>query len=129
MSSSVNAEVPKASFPLIKEELKKQIPRITLLVALSLIGTGTGLVQPLFFKMLLDTAIPAADVRLIGLLLIGMVIDCPFSAPALTLAITTCAPTSAKVSPSVCARTCLTISCTSVSPTWSTSPPENISFA
>ncbi len=73
MSSSVNAEVPKTSFPLIKEELRKQIPRITLLVALSLIGTGIGLVQPLLFKMLLDTAIPAADVRLIGLLLVGMV--------------------------------------------------------
>lgn len=73
MSSSVNAEVPKTSFPLIKEELKKQIPRITLLVALALIGTGIGLVQPLLFKQLLDTAIPAADVRLIGILLVGMV--------------------------------------------------------
>ncbi len=73
MSSSVNAEEPRTSFPLIKEELKKQIPRIMLLVALSLIGTGVGLVQPLLFKQLLDTAIPAADVRLIGLLLVGMV--------------------------------------------------------
>ena len=73
MSSSVNAEEARTSFPLVKEELKKQIPRITLLVALSLIGTGIGLVQPLLFKQLLDTAIPAADVRLIGLLLIGMV--------------------------------------------------------
>ena len=53
--------------------MKKQIPRITLLLALSLIGTGIGLVQPLLFKHLLDTAIPAADVRLIGLLLVGMV--------------------------------------------------------
>lgn len=33
MSSSVNAEEPRTSFPLIKEELKKQIPRISLLVA------------------------------------------------------------------------------------------------
>ena len=73
MSSSVNAEEPRTSFPLIKEELKKQIPRITLLVTLSLIGTGVGLVQPLLFKQLLDTAIPTADVGLIGLLLVGMV--------------------------------------------------------
>ena len=72
MSSSVDAEEPKTSFPLIKEELKKQIPRITLLVAISLIGTVIGLVQPLLFRQLLDTAIPAADVKLIGLLLIGM---------------------------------------------------------
>ncbi len=33
----------------------------------------SGLIQPLLFKHLLDTAIPAADVRLIGLLLVGMV--------------------------------------------------------
>ena len=74
MSSSVNAEEPRTSVPLIKEELKKQIPRIALLVALSLIGTGVGLVQPFLFKLLIDTAIPAADLRLIGLLLVGMVV-------------------------------------------------------
>ena len=68
-----SSQTPKSSFTLLKEELRKQIPRITLLVALSLIGTGVGLVQPLLFKQLLDTAIPAADVRLIGLLLVGMV--------------------------------------------------------
>ena len=73
MSSSVKAGEPRTSFPLIKEELKKQIPRITLLVTLSLIGTGVGLVQPLLFKQLLDTAIPTADVGLLGLLLVGMV--------------------------------------------------------
>lgn len=73
MSGSIHPEAPKAAFPLIKEELKKQFPRITLLVFLSLFGAGVGLVQPLLFKQLLDTAIPAADVRLIGLLLVGMV--------------------------------------------------------
>ena len=73
MSGSIHPEAPKAAFPLIKEELKKQFPRITLLVFLSLVGAGVGLVQPLLFKQLLDTAIPAADVRLIGLLLVGMV--------------------------------------------------------
>ena len=73
MRSPANKPLPQTSFTLIKEELKKQIPRITLLVALSLIGTGIGLVQPLLYKMLLDTTIPAADVRLIGLLLVGMV--------------------------------------------------------
>lgn len=33
MSASIHPEAPKAAFPLIKEELKKQIPRISLLVA------------------------------------------------------------------------------------------------
>ena len=74
MTSSASSEEPRTSFPLIKEELKKQIPRITLLVALALIGTAVGLVQPFLFKLLIDTAIPTADLRLIGLLLVGMVV-------------------------------------------------------
>ncbi len=74
MSPSANSEEPRTSFPLIKEELKKQIPRITLLVALALIGTAVGLIQPFLFKLLIDTAIPTADLRLIGLLLVGMVV-------------------------------------------------------
>ncbi len=32
------------------------------------------MIQPYLFKLLLDTAIPAADLRLIGLLLVGMVL-------------------------------------------------------
>ncbi len=74
MPSSVNTEVPQSAFTLLKEELRNQIPRITLLFALALIGTAVGLIQPFLFKLLLDTAIPAADLRLIGLLLVGMVI-------------------------------------------------------
>ncbi len=66
--------MPKSAFTLLKEELKKQIPRIALLFALALISTGIGLIQPFLFKLLIDTAIPTADVRLIGLLLAGMVI-------------------------------------------------------
>ena len=69
-----NTETPNSSFTLLKEELRKQIPRISLLVALALIGTGVALIQPYLFKLLLDTAIPTADVRLIGLLLAGMMI-------------------------------------------------------
>lgn len=74
MRSPANTQILKTSFALLKEELKKQTPRIALLLALALIGTGIGLIQPLLFKLLLDTAIPTADVRLIGLLLVGMVI-------------------------------------------------------
>ena len=128
MSSSFNAEEPKTSFPLIKEELKKQIPRITLLVALSLIGTGVGLVQPLLFKQLLDTAIPAADVRLIGLLLVGMVIVPVLSAASAPPTITS-VPTLAKASPNACAATCSTTSCTSASPTWNSSRQESTFIA
>lgn len=64
----------KRSFQLLKMELRGQIPRLILLVALAVVGTGVGLIQPLLFKSLLDDAIPAADVRQIGLLLVGMVI-------------------------------------------------------
>ncbi len=74
MRSRVDGELSKKSFPLLKEELKKQIPRITLLVLLAIIGTGIGLIQPLLFKALIDSAIPTADLKLIGLLLVGMVI-------------------------------------------------------
>ncbi len=49
-------ETPNSSFTLLKEELRKQIPRISLLVALALIYI----------------AIPTADMRLTGLLLTGM---------------------------------------------------------
>lgn len=74
MRSPTSTEIPQSAFTVLKEELKKQIPRITILFALALIGTGIGLIQPLLFKLLIDTAIPTADVRLIGLLLISMVI-------------------------------------------------------
>ncbi len=66
--------VPKRSFGLLKEELKEQVPRIVLLIFVAVLGTGVGLIQPLLFKALIDTAIPTADLRLIGLLLAGMVI-------------------------------------------------------
>jgi len=69
-----STETPNSSFTLLKEELRKQIPRISLLVALALIGTGGALIQPYLFKLLIDTAIPTADVRLIGFLLAGAVI-------------------------------------------------------
>ena len=74
MRSFANKPFPQTSFTLLKEELRNQIPRLTLLFALALIGTAVGLIQPFLFKLLLDTAIPAADLRLIGLLLVGMVI-------------------------------------------------------
>ena len=53
-----STETPNSSFTLLKEELRKQIPRISLLVALALIGTGVALIQPCLFKLLIDTAIP-----------------------------------------------------------------------
>ena len=74
MRSRDDGEMPKRSFRLLKEELRKQIPRITLLVLLAILGTGVGLIQPLLFKALIDSAIPTADLQLIGLLLAGMVI-------------------------------------------------------
>ena len=74
MHSQVKGEMPQRSFTLLRDELGKQIPRITLLVVLAILGTGIGLIQPLLFKVLLDSAIPDADVRLIALLLVGMVI-------------------------------------------------------
>ena len=74
MHSQVYGEMPQRSFTLLRDELGKQIPRITLLVVLAILGTGIGLIQPLLFKVLLDSAIPDADVRLIALLLVGMVI-------------------------------------------------------
>ena len=74
MCPQVKGELPQRSFNLLRDELGKQIPRITLLVFLAIFGTGIGLIQPFLFKVLLDTAIPDADVRLIALLLVGMLI-------------------------------------------------------
>ncbi len=74
MSSRYEGGMPKRSFGLLKEELRKQIPRIALLIFVSILGTGVGLIQPLLFKALIDTAIPTSDLRLIGMLLVGMVI-------------------------------------------------------
>ena len=74
MRSPTSTEIPQSAFTLLKEELKRQGPRIAILFALALIGTAIGLIQPFLFKLLIDTAIPTADVRLIGLLLVGMVI-------------------------------------------------------
>ena len=74
MRSPTATAPPQSAFTLLREELKRQIPRITLLFALALIGTAVGLVQPFLFKLLIDTAIPTADLRLIGLLLVGMVV-------------------------------------------------------
>lgn len=74
MRMQSNSEGPNASFTLLKNELRKQVPRISLLVALALIGTGVALIQPYLFKLLIDTAIPAADLRLVGLLLVRMLI-------------------------------------------------------
>ena len=73
MRSPTSNQAPKSSFALLKEELRRQISRITLLFALALLGTAIGLIQPFLFKLLIDTAIPTADLRLIGLLLLGMV--------------------------------------------------------
>ena len=74
MGPQETTEIPQSAFTFLKEELRSQLPRIALLFALALISTGIGLIQPLLFKLLIDTAIPTADVRLIGFLLIGMVI-------------------------------------------------------
>ncbi len=74
MRPPTGTALPLSAFTLLREELKRQIPRITLLFALALIGTAIGLIQPFLFKLLIDTAIPAADLRFIGLLLVGMVI-------------------------------------------------------
>ena len=127
MHSRVKGEFPQRSFTLLRDEMGKQIPRITLLVVLAILGTGIGLIQPLLFKVLLDTAIPDADVRLIALLLVGMVIVPIFSA-GLNSTANTCAPTSAKALPNAYASNCSTICCTSDLSTWSSSRPESISI-
>ncbi|MYJ78857.1 MAG: ABC transporter ATP-binding protein [Caldilineaceae bacterium SB0670_bin_27] len=74
MRSPTSTEIPQSAFTLLKEELRSQIPRIAILFALALVSTGMGLIQPFLFKLLIDTAIPTADIRLIGLLLVGMVV-------------------------------------------------------
>ena len=58
MSSRYEGGMPKESFGLLKEELRKQIPRIALLIFVAVLGTAVGLIQPLLFKALIDTAIP-----------------------------------------------------------------------
>ena len=119
--------MPKRSFSLLKEELRKQVPRITLLVVLALVGAGVGLIQPLLFKVLLDTAIPTADAQLIGLLLVGMVIVPVLSAGLHSANHYLRAYIAAKALPNACAERCLTICSMFVLPSWSNSRPENSS--
>jgi ABC-type multidrug transport system fused ATPase/permease subunit len=55
-------------------ELKRRRMAILLAIFFMLSGSAVTLIQPLFFKMLLDTAIPQKDVAMVAWLLVGMVV-------------------------------------------------------
>ncbi len=60
------------TFRIIGRELRPRLGTAAGLVALALVGSAVGLVMPLLYKSLIDTAIPNVDVRHIGWLLLLM---------------------------------------------------------
>ena len=64
----------KSAGRILTNELKRRKLTIVSVVFFMLLGSGVTLIQPLFFKMLFDTAIPQKDTSLVWWLLLGMVI-------------------------------------------------------
>ena len=62
-----------ASWDIVFGELKKRRGEILAVVVSMVLASGITLIQPLFFRMLFDEAIPQKDGVLIGWLLLGMV--------------------------------------------------------
>ena len=63
----------RTSVDIIVRELKSRKLAICAVIFSMLLASGVTLVQPLFFKMLFDTAIPEKNITLAGWLLLGMV--------------------------------------------------------
>lgn len=70
-SSQLSTRSP--SVKIIIHELKRKKLAIVLVILSMLAGSGVWLIQPLFYKSLLDTAIPTRDTTRIAWLITGMV--------------------------------------------------------
>ncbi len=77
MSASANR-----TYRVVRRQLRAHLHLLAGIVALVIVSTGVSLVSPLLVKRLIDEAIPARDVSLIVLLLVGIVL---FPLVAMTL--------------------------------------------
>ena len=75
MASVQDSSSQKRTGDIVRDELFRRKLTIIAVVAFMLLGSAVTLIQPLFFKMLFDSAIPKQDTSLVWWLLLGMVVS------------------------------------------------------
>ena len=63
----------RTTYRVVTQQLRAHVHLIAGIIALVIVSTGVSLVSPLLVKRLIDDAIPARDVSLIALLLVGII--------------------------------------------------------
>jgi ABC-type multidrug transport system fused ATPase/permease subunit len=66
--------MPGATRTIIVRELRRHVLLIASIAILMVVGTAVGVISPLLFKVLVDSAIPAGDLGQVAWLLAGMVL-------------------------------------------------------
>ncbi len=75
MASAQDSSSQKRTGDIVRDELFRRKLTIVAVVAFMLLGSAVTLIQPLFFKMLFDSAIPKQNTSLVWWLLLGMVVS------------------------------------------------------
>ena len=63
----------RTTYRVVTQQLRAHVHLIAGIIALVIVSTGVSLVSPLLVKRLIDQAIPAQDILLIALLLVGII--------------------------------------------------------